>query len=218
MKIENEVTGEIAEVKESYVGIRLHICSFDDIIDYFAVDIEEKEIITKLNTITKIILKIEHTFEDYMKLIEDLGLEIPSKWKKHWTPTLKDGTLWCCFVNSFGEIEGNWLSNSTFNNKLVANFNVFPNKELAEKAVNLSKLERLILLWQYANDCLFEPDWLDGIQYKYYIIYDSRDKNACYDYSLRQKSNNIHFETSEQVKAFIEMYETEIKKIMGVKI
>ena len=218
MKKNIEITGEIAEVVETYVGIRLHICSFEGITDFFAVDTKEKEIITKLNTTTKILLKIEHTFEDYMKLIADLdlGLEIPESYKKHWKPTLKDGTLWCYFVNSVGEIEGNSFSNSTFDNKLVANFNIFPNKELAEKAVNLSKLGRLILLWQYANDCLFEPDWLDGIQYKYYIICDSRDKNACYDYSLRQKSNNIHFETSEQVKAFIKAYDKEIKKIMGV--
>ena len=143
--------------------------------------------------------------------------EVIESYKKHWKPTLKDGTLWCYFVNSVGEIEGNSFSNSTFDNELVANFNIFPNKELAEKAVNLSKLGRLILLWQYANDCLFEPDWLDGIQYKYYIIYDSRDKNACYDYSFRQKSNNIHFETSEQVKAFIDMYEAEIKELMNIK-
>ena len=215
MKIENEVIGKIDEVIESYVGIRL--CG--DITDFFAVDTKEKEIITRLNATTKILLKIEHTFEDYMKLIADLdlGLEIPESYKKHWKPTLKDGTLWCYFVNSVGEIEGNWLSNRTFDNELVANFNIFPNKELAEKAANLSKLERLILLWQCANRCLFEPDWLDGIQYKYYIIYDSRDKNACYDYSFRQKSNNIYFETAEEVKAFIEMYSEEIKKIMGVK-
>ena len=219
MKIENEITGEIAEVIESYVGIRLHICSFEGITDFFAVDVEEKEIITRLNATTKILLNIEHTFEDYMKLIADLdlGLEIPESYKKHWKPTLKDGTLWCYFVNSVGEIEGNSFSNSTFDNKLVANFNIFPNKELAEKSIKSSKLGRLILLWQYANDCLFEPDWLDGIQYKYYIIYDSRDKNACYDYSLRQKSNNIHFETSEQVKIFIDMYEAEIKELMNIK-
>ena len=212
MKIENEVTGEIVEVKEGYIGISLHICSFDDIIDYFAVDIEEKEIITKLNTITKIILKIEHTYEDYMKLIEDLGLEIPGSYKKHWTPKTGEDYF---YIDSRGQVGVNWLSNSTFDNELVANFNIFPNKELAEKAVNLSKLGRLILLWQYANDCLFEPDW-DSFQYKYYIIYDSRDKNARYGYSLRQKSKNIHFETSEQTKGFIDMYETEIKKIMGV--
>lgn len=206
MKIENEVTGEIAEVIESYVGIRLHICG--DITDFFAVDTKEKEIITRLNATTKILLKMEHTFEDYMQLIKDLGLEIPSKWKKHWIPTLKESWY---FIDTKGQVKVNSFSNSAF----VANFNVFPNKELAEKAVNLSKLDRLILLWQYANDCLFTPDWLDGIQQKYYIIYDSRDKNACYDYSFRQKSNNIHFETREQVKAFIEMYSEEIKKSMG---
>jgi hypothetical protein len=219
MKIENEITGEIAEVIESYVGIRLHICSFEGITDFFSVDVKEKEIITRLNATTKILLNIEHTFEDYMKLIADLdlGLEIPESYKKHWKPTLKDGTLWCYFVNSVGEIEGNSFSNSTFDNKLVANFNIFPNKELAEKSIKSSKLGRLILLWQYANDCLFEPDWLNGIQQKYYIIYDSRDKNACYDYSLRQKSNNIHFETSEQVKTFIDMYEAEIKELMNIK-
>ena len=100
---------------------------------------------------------------------------------------------------------------------MISNYNGFPTYDLAEKSVNLSKLGRLILLWQYANDCLFEPDWLDGIQYKYYIIYDSRDKNACYDYSFRQKSNNIHFETSEQVKTFIDMYEAEIKELMNIK-
>ena len=140
MKIENEVTGEIVDVIGSYVGIRLHICSFEGITDFFAVDTKEKEIITRLNATTKILLNIEHIFEDYMKLIEDLGLEIPESYKKHWKPTLKDGTLWCYFVNSVGEIEGNSFSNSTFDNELVANFNIFPNKELAEKAVNLSKL------------------------------------------------------------------------------
>ena len=219
MKIENEITGEIAEVIESYVGIRLHICSFEGITDFFAVDVEEKEIITRLNATTKILLNIEHTFEDYMKLIADLDLvlEIPESYKKHWKPTLKDGTLWCYFVNSVGEIEGNSFSNSTFDNKLVANFNIFPNKELAEESIKSSKLGRLILLWQYANDCLFEPDWLDGVQQKYYFKYDSRDENACYDYSLRQKSNNIHFETSEQVKTFIDMYEAEIKELMNIK-
>ena len=179
-----------------------------------AVDIEEKEIITNLNTITKIILKIEHTFEDYMKLIEDLGLEMPSKWKKHWIPTHSQKYY---TIDMFGDIQDSRFSNCDFSTKLLKSYNIFPSRELAEKAVNLSKLERMILLWQYANDCLFEPDWLDGIKQKYYIIYDSRDENACYDYSLRQKSNNIHFETSEQTKGFIDMYEAEIKELMNIK-
>ena len=219
MKIENEITGEIAEVIESYVGIRLHICSFEGITDFFSVDVEEKEIITRLNATTKILLNIEHTFEDYMKLIADLdlGLEIPESYKKHWTPKTGEDYF---YIDFEGEVCPNYIANFGYNEvdqKRYENYNIFPTKELAEKATNVSKLDRLILLWQYANDCLFTPDWLDGIQYKYYIIYDSRDKNACYDYSLRQKSNNIHFETSEQVKTFIDMYEAEIKELMNIK-
>ena len=215
MKKNIEITGTLK--MESQKNIVVDLFSNGGKIDWFNLDCDEESINTEISDTVGTILGVDiNDYSDYMKLIEDLGLEIPESYKKHWKPTLKDGTLWCYFVNSVGEIEGNSFSNSTFDNELVANFNIFPNKELAEKAVNLSKLGRLILLWQYANDCLFEPDWLDGIQNKYYIIYDSRDKNACYDYSFRQKSNNIHFETSEQVKTFIEMYSEEIKKSMGV--
>ena len=210
MKIENEVTGEIVDAVETYVGIRLRIC--DEITDFFAVDIEEKEILTRMEEAKRILLNVEHTFEDYMQLIKDLGLEMPSKWKKHWTPSENQEFY---TIDMFGDIRDSRFYNSDFSTNLLNIYNIFPTKELAEKATNVSKLDRLILLWQYANDCLFEPDWLDGIQYKYYIIYDSRDKNACYDYSFRQKSNNIHFETAEQVKTFIKAYDKEIKKIMG---
>ena len=79
MKKNIEITGEITDVTGSYVGVRLHICG--DITDFFAVDTEEKEIITRLNTVPKILLNVEHTFEEYMKLISDLGLEMPSEWK-----------------------------------------------------------------------------------------------------------------------------------------
>ena len=213
MKIENEVTGEIREIKENYVGVRLYVAKA--ISDSFAVDIEGKEIVTMLDTVVKNILNIENTFEAYLKLIKDLGLELPEIYIKHWIPSPND-KYFC--IDSTGEVYGSSYYDevSCSDNKRIENYNAFPNKELAEKAVNLSKLGRLILLWQYANDCLFEPDWLDGIQHKYYIIYDTRDENVCYEYSLRQKSNNIHFETSEQVEAFIKVYDKEIKKIMGV--
>ena len=215
MKIENEVTGEIAEEIESYVGIRLHICG--DITDFFAVDTKEKEIITRLNATTKILLKIEHTFEDYMKLIEDLGLEIPESYKKHWKPTLKDGTLWCYFVNSVGEIEGNSFSNSTFDNELVANFNIFPNKELAEKAVNLSKLGRLILLWQYANDCLFEPDWKQDTE-KWFLSYDIFQHQLMYEVTSTMHTDLIYFETKTQLEKFGDMNGMEILRLLLEKI
>ena len=214
MKKNIEITGEIADVLEDYIGIRLHICSFDGITDFFAVDTKEKEIITRLNATTKILLNIEHTYKDYIKLISELGLEMPSKWKKHWIPSENQEFY---TIDMFGDIQDSRFYNSDFSTNLLNIYNIFPTRELAEKAVNLSKLERLILLWQYANGCAFEPDWLDDIQPKYIIIYDSRDKNACYGYSFRQKSNNIYFEKSEHVKAFIDMYEAEIKELMNIK-
>ena len=212
MKIENEVTGEISERLNNIIRVDIYLRG--EKIDNFEIYLNSESISLYLEHNTDKFLGVENTYEGYMQLVKDLGLEMPSKWKKHWIP--KESTLWY-FIDSKGQVGVKSFSNSTFDNELVANFNIFPNKELAEKAVNLSKLERLILLWQYANGCAFEPDWLDGIKQKYYIIYDSRDENACYDYSLRQKSNNIHFETAEQVKAFIDMYEAEIKELMNIK-
>ena len=212
MKIENEVTGEISERLNNIIRVDIYLRG--EKIDNFEIYLNSESISLYLEHNTDKFLGVENTYEGYMQLVKDLGLEMPSKWKKHWIP--KESTLWY-FIDSKGQVGVKSFSNSTFDNELVANFNIFPNKELAEKAVNLSKLERLILLWQYANDCLFEPDWLDGIQCKYFIIYDSRDKNACYDYNFRQKSNKTYFEKREQVKAFIDMYEAEIKELMNIK-
>ena len=214
MKIEIEITGTLKIDSEKEIVVNLFSNGVK--LDWFELNYKHKSINVELSNNIGKILKVDvNDYFDYIKLLDELGLEIPKSYRRHWKPTPKG--LWCYFVNSVGEIEVNSFSNSTFDNELVANFNIFLNKELAEEAVNLSKLERLILLWQYANDCLFEPDWLDGIQQKYYIIYDSRDENACYDYNFNQKSKNIYFEKREQVKAFIDMYEAEIKELMNIK-
>ena len=212
MKIENEVTGEISERLNNIIRVDIYLRG--EKIDNFEIYLNSESISLYLEHNTDKFLGVENTYEGYMQLVKDLGLEMPSKWKKHWIP--KESTLWY-FIDSKGQVGVKSFSNSTFDNELVANFNIFPNKELAEQATNVSKLERLILLWQYANGCLFEPDWLDDIQCKYFIIYDSRDKNACYDYNFRQKSNKTYFEKREHVKAFIDMYEAEIKELMNIK-
>ena len=215
MKKNIEITGTLK--MESQKKIVVDLFSNGGKIDCFNLDCDEKSINVELSKCMGKILGVDiNDYSDYMKLIADLGLEIPESYKKHWIPTLKDGTLWCYFVNSVGEIEGNWLSNNTFNNKLVANFNIFPNKELAEKTINISKLGRLMLLWQYANDCLFEPDWKNNSQRKHFIKHDHINNTISCNFGITAQLDNIYFETEEQVKAFIEMYETEIKKIMGV--
>ena len=214
MNINTKVTSAIHE-KGEYLTVDLFFNNPH--VDRFIINIIKKEIILEMHIDTRRALNIENTYEDYMKLLKDLGptnLEIPEEFKKHWTP--KDNDTYY-FLNRLGEVVLDTDINSFFQIGILENYNAFPTEELAEKSIKSSKLGRLILLWQYANDCLFEPDWLDGIQQKYYIIYDSRDKNACYDYSLRQKSNNIHFQTAEQVKTFIDMYEAEIKELMNIK-
>ena len=213
MKIENEITGHVKIHTSSRLQIELRIK--DEQVDFFTLDLEKETVLIHVEKSTRLLLGMRRVYEDYIKLIADLGLEMPESYKKHWTPTHSQKYY---AIDMFGDIQDSRFSNCDFTTKLLKSYNIFPSRELAEKAVNLSKLERMILLWQYANDCLFEPDWLDGIQQKYYIIYDSRDENACYDYNFNQKSKNIYFEKREQVKAFIDMYEAEIKKIMGVII
>lgn len=214
MNINTKVTSVVHE-KGEYLTVDLFFNNPH--VDRFIINIIKKEIILEMHIDTRRALNIENTYEDYMKLLKDLGptnLEIPEEFKKHWTP--KDNDTYY-FLNRLGEVVLDTDINSFFQIGILENYNAFPTEELAEKSIKSSKLGRLILLWQYTNDCLFEPDWLDDIQHKYYIIYDNRDKNVCYEYSLRQKSNNIHFETSEQVKTFIDMYEAEIKELMNIK-
>ena len=213
MKIENEITGHVKIHTSSRLQIELRIK--DEQVDFFTLDLEKETVVIHVEKSTRVLLGMRRVYEDYIKLIADLGLEMPSEWKKHWTPS-ENETFY--FVTQYSSVNMSFDDEELHKKAmLIKNYNVFPTRELAEKAVNLSKLERMILLWQYANDCLFEPDWLDGIQQKYYIIYDSRDENACYDYNFNQKSKNIYFEKREQVKAFIDMYEAEIKELMNIK-
>ena len=214
MKKNIEITGEIADVTGSYVGIRLHICSFEGITDFFAVDTKEKEIITKLNETTRILLNIEHTYEDYVKLIADLGLEMPSEWKKHWTPS-ENETFY--FVTQYSSVNMSFDDEELHKKAmLIKNYNVFPTRELAEKAVNLSKLERMILLWQYANDCLFEPVWNNKRSRKHYFYYSHNLERILVGDYFDFQDDILYFETEEQTKAFVDMYSEEIKKSMRV--
>ena len=215
MKIENEITGHVKIHTSSKLQIELWIK--DEQVDFFTLDLEAETVEIHVEKSTGVLLGMRGVYEGYIKLIADLGLEIPEIYKKHWTPTLKDGTLWCYFVNSVGGIDGISFSNRTFDNELVANFNIFPNKELAEKAANLSKLERLILLWQYANDCLFEPVWNNKRSRKHYFYYSHNLERILVGDYFDFQDDILYFETEEQTKAFVDMYSEEIKKSMGVR-
>ena len=209
MKIENEVTGKAKGVNRNNV-FSVELFLNDRSVGFLNMNLETERVDNSLFDF----FDIAENFRGYKAFLGLLGIEVPKLSLAHWTPTHSQKYY---AIDMFGDIQDSRFSNCDFSTKLLKSYNIFPSRELAEKAVNLSKLERMILLWQYANDCLFEPDWLDGIQQKYYIIYDSRDENACYDYNFNQKSKNIYFEKREQVKAFIDMYEAEIKELMNIK-
>ena len=212
MKIENEVTGEISERLNNIIRVDIYLRG--EKIDNFEIYLNSESISLYLEHNTDKFLGVENTYEGYMQLVKDLGLEMPSKWKKHWIPAEE----WSYYsIDQGGSVEGlesyEELSSARFRKE---NYNAFPTRDLAEKGKNLSKLGRLILLWQYANDCLFMPDWKNNSQRKHFIKHDHINNTISCNFSITAQLDIVYFETSEQVEAFIKAYDNEIKKIMGV--
>ena len=214
MNINTKVTAHISKNGE-YLIVYLY---FNNIcVDHFIVNTIKKEIVFGMQRDIKVSLNIEDTYEDYMKLLKDLGptnLEIPEEFKKHWTP--KDNDTYY-FLNRLGEVVLDTDINSFFQIGILENYNAIPTEELAEKSIKSSKLGRLILLWQYTNNCIFTPDWDNFDQPKHSIIYDELYKDLRVDMSYVVKGDKVYFETEEQAQAFIDMYEAEIKELMNIK-
>jgi hypothetical protein len=214
MNINTKVTSAIHE-KGEYLTVDLFFNNPH--VDRFIINIIKKEIILEMHIDTRRALNIDNTYEDYMKLLKDLGptnLEIPEEFKKHWTP--KDNDTYY-FLNRLGEVVLDTDINSFFQIGILENYNAFPTEELAEKSIKSSKLGRLILLWQYANDCLFEPVWNNKRSRKHYFYYSHNLERILVGDYFDFQDDILYFETAEQVEAFIKAYDKEIKKIMGVR-
>ena len=215
MKIENEVTGEIVVRNASYIRVGIYLGG--EKIDRFGIYLNEESIEDYLEHNTDKFLGVENTYEGYAQLVKDLGLEIPESYIKHWTPKFGEDYF---YVDSSGEIYSDSIHKTGFHNfdiKRAEYYNMFPTRELAELGCNVSKLGRLILLWQYANDCIFTPDWSDYHQTKYNFYYNNRVEVFEINFYCRFQYDLVSFETKEQARAFVEMYEEEIKKIIGVE-
>ena len=218
MKIENEITGILRVVEKETWNV-VDLFSNDVKLGEFVFNPKHKSINVELSKCMGKILGINVTeYLDYMKLIADLGLEIPKSYRRHWTPKTEQKHY---YIDFEGDVYPNGTSSNfvgnEINRKRRENFNMFPTRELAEKGKNLSKLGRLILLWQYANDCILTPDWKNNSQRKYYIKHDHINNTISCNFSITAQSDTVYFETSEQVEAFIDMYSEEIKKIMGIE-
>ena len=217
MKLDWEITGEAKEVTYNNTGnavFTVELFLNKESIGYMNLGLDNERVDNSFSEIGKYFLKyldVAPNFRGYKAFIGLLGIEIPKFRLPHWTPAKNSNV----YVITDSERE---LANSDRAEikKACLNYNVFPGLELAERAANLSKLDRLILLWQYNNNCLFNPNWENVDQPKHSVIYVEMYKELRTDTIYTVREHKTYFETEEQVKTFIKVYDKEIKKIMGV--
>ena len=77
MKIESEITGHVKIHTSSRLQIELWIK--DAQVDFFTLDLEKETVLIHVEKSTRALLGMRRVYEDYIKLIADLGLEMPSK-------------------------------------------------------------------------------------------------------------------------------------------
>ena len=217
MKLDWEITGEAKGVAYNNAGnavFTVELFLNKESIGYMNLGLDNKRVGNSFTETGEYFLEyfdVAPNFRGYKAFLGLLGIEIPEFSLAHWTPA-KNSSV--CVITD-GEIE-QANSDRAEIKKACLNYNVFPGLELAERAINLSKLDRLILLWQYKNNCLFKPNWANVDQPKHSVIYVEMYKELKTDTIYTVREHKTYFETAEQVKAFIKAYDKEIKKIMGV--
>ena len=211
MKLEYEITGEAKGV-DIYEVFSVELFLNDSSVGFLNMNLETERVDNSLDWESSMIFDffdIAENFRGYKAFLGLLGIEVPELSLAHWTPEKYSKV----YVIVDSEIE-QASSDRAEIKKACLNYNVFPSLELAERAINLSKLDRLILLWQYKNDCLFIPEWNNVDQPKHIYVCVHNKLRADTIYTVRE--HKVYFETIEQAEKFISVYDKEIKKIMGV--
>ena len=217
MKLDWEITGEAKGVSYNNTGnavFTVELFLNKESIGYMNLGLDNERVGNSFSAIGEYFLKyfeFAENFRGYKAFLGLLGIEVPALSLAHWTPAKNSNV----YVIVDSEIE-HASSDRAEIKKACLNYNVFPGLELAERAINLSKLDRLILLWQYKNNCLFTPDWKNVDQPKHSVIYVEMYKELKVDTIYSVREHKVYFETIEQAKKFIEIYDKEIKKIMGL--
>ena len=212
--ITRTITGNIEEWGTGNSYFTVFLRSNGRVLDSFDMTTENQEILTELREGTLILLGIHNSTQRYLELISELGLELPKPWHKYWKPyNLKK--YWS--ISDYDNITDKTYYYLPQEEKMVVTrYNMFPTKELAERAVNLSELGRLTLLWQYANDCVYEPDWKQDTE-KWFLSYDIFQHQFMYEVTATMHSDLIYFETKTQLEKFGDMNGMEILRLLGVK-
>ena len=171
MKLEYEITGEAKGV-DIYEVFSVELFLNDSSVGFLNMNLETEKVDNSLDFESSMIFDffdIAENFRGYKAFLGLLGIEVPKLSLAHWTPAKNSNVYVITESERIGQVSGDRAEIK----KACLNYNVFPSLELAERAINLSKLVRLILLWQYKNDCLFTPDWKDDDQPKHSISYNS---------------------------------------------
>ena len=212
--ITRTITGNIEEWGTGNSYFTVFLRSNGRVLDSFDMTTENQEILTELREGTLILLGIHNSTQRYLELISELGLELPKPWHKYWKPyDLKK--YWS--ISDYDNITDKTYYYLPQEEKMVVTrYNMFPTKELAERAVNLSELGRLMLLWQYANDCVYEPDWKQDTE-KWFLSYDIFQHQLRYEVTSTMRTDLIYFETKTQLEKFGDMNGMEILRLLGVK-
>ena len=217
MRLDWEITREAKEVAYNNAGDAVFIVELflnEESLGFMNLDLDNERVSNSFDESEKYFLEyfdVEEDFRGYKAFLGLLGIEIPELSLAHWTPAKNSNV----YVITESEIK-HVSSDRAEIKKACLNYNVFPELELVKRAKNLSKLDRLVLLWQYKNDCLFTPDWNNFAQLKHSVIYIQMYKELRADTIYTVREHKTYFETAEQVKTFIKAYDKEIKKIMGV--
>ena len=140
--IERIITGNIEEWGTGNSYFTVFLRSNGRVLDSFDMTMENQEILTKLREDTLVLLGISNNTQCYLELISELGLELPKPWHKYWKPyNLKK--YWS--ISDYDNITDKTYYYLPQEEKtVVTRYNMFPTKELAERAVNLSELGRLM--------------------------------------------------------------------------
>ena len=212
--IERVITGYIQEWGTGNSYFTVFLRSNGRVLDSFDMTTETQKILTKLKEDTLILLGINNSPQGYLELISELGLELPKPWYKYWKPYDLQ-KYWS--ISDYDNITDKTYYYLPQEEKtVVTRYNMFPTKELAERAVNLSELGRLMLLWQYANDCVYEPDWKQDTE-KWFLSYDIFQHQLMYEVTATMHNDLIYFETKTQLEKFGDMNGMEILRLLGVK-
>ena len=212
--IERVITGNIEEWGTGNSYFTVFLRSNGRVLDSFDMTTENQKILTELREDTLILLGIHNSTQCYLELISELGLELPKPWYKYWKPYDLQ-KYWS--ISDYDNITDKTYYYLPQEEKtVVTRYNMFPTKELAERAVNLSELGRLMLLWQYANDCVYEPDWKQDTE-KWFLSYDIFQHQLMYEVTATMHNDLIYFETKTQLEKFGDMNGMEILRLLGVK-